>query len=62
MLALLLCITLWKAFLLEVGFIAFFLFYTYVFNQVQDILRVHLFEHEERHNRIKLHLNNYAKT
>ncbi|HDN2513593.1 MULTISPECIES: multidrug/biocide efflux PACE transporter [Providencia] len=49
MLALLLNMTLWDAFILEVGFFTFFLFYTYAFNLVYDVLRVRWFEHQEKH-------------
>lgn len=46
-LALLLKMTLIDAFLLEVGFFAFFLFYTYAFNLIYDILRVRWFANKE---------------
>ena len=46
-LALLLKMTLIDAFLLEVGFFVFFLFYTYAFNLIYDILRVRWFANKE---------------
>lgn len=46
-LAVLLKMTLIDAFLLEIGFFAFFLFYTYAFNLIYDILRVRWFANKE---------------
>ena len=48
MLAFLLNMTLWNAFILEVGFFVFFLFYTYLFNLVYDILRVKWFTYKDK--------------
>lgn len=42
--AIMLNMTLWNAFMLELGFFAFFLFYTYAFNWVFDKLRARWFE------------------
>lgn len=47
-LALLLKMSLWNAFLLEVGFFAFFLFYTYAFNLAYDLLRERWFANKEK--------------
>ncbi len=47
-LAFLLNMSLWNAFLLEVGFFAFFLFYTYVFNLSYDKLRENWFNRKEK--------------
>ncbi|MEQ5094442.1 multidrug/biocide efflux PACE transporter [Proteus terrae] len=47
-LAFLLNMSLWNAFLLEVGFFAFFLFYTYAFNLSYDKLRENWFNHKEK--------------
>ncbi|MBP6080829.1 MAG: multidrug/biocide efflux PACE transporter [Providencia sp.] len=47
-LALLLKMSLWNAFLLEVGFFAFFLFYTYAFNLAYDLLRERWFTNKEK--------------
>ena len=48
-LAILLNMSLWNAFLLEVGFFAFFLFYTYAFNLAYDLLRERWFANKEKH-------------
>ncbi|HGN1706306.1 TPA: multidrug/biocide efflux PACE transporter [Providencia rettgeri] len=48
MLAILLGMSLWDAFVLEVGFFTFFLFYTYVFNLLYDILRERRFANQEQ--------------
>lgn len=45
-LAFLLKMSLWNAFLLEVGFFAFFLFYTYAFNLSYDKLRENWFNYK----------------
>ena len=42
--AIMLNMTLWDAFMLELGFFAFFLFYTYAFNWIFDKLRERWFE------------------
>nr|WP_314262907.1 multidrug/biocide efflux PACE transporter [uncultured Moellerella sp.] len=42
--AIMLNITLWNAFMLELGFFVFFLFYTYAFNLAFDKLRARWFE------------------
>ncbi|WP_260797981.1 PACE efflux transporter [Proteus terrae] len=47
-LAFLLNMSLWNAFLLEVGFFAFFLFYTYAFNLSYDKLRENWFNRKEK--------------
>ncbi|QIG06595.1 multidrug/biocide efflux PACE transporter [Proteus sp. ZN5] len=47
-LAFLLSMSLWNAFLLEVGFFAFFLFYTYAFNLSYDKLRENWFDRKEK--------------
>ncbi len=47
-LALLLNMSLWNAFVLELGFFAFFLFYTYAFNLAYDILRTRWFTYKEQ--------------
>lgn len=47
-LALLLNMSLWNAFLLELGFFAFFLFYTYAFNLSYDKLRENWFNRKEK--------------
>lgn len=47
-LAILLKMSLWDAFLLEIGFFAFFLFYTYAFNLIYDILRARWFANKEK--------------
>lgn len=47
-LAFLLNMSLWNAFLLEVGFFAFFLFYTYAFNLSYDKLRENWFDRKQR--------------
>ncbi|HEJ9628381.1 MULTISPECIES: multidrug/biocide efflux PACE transporter [Proteus] len=47
-LAFLLNMSLWSAFLLEVGFFAFFLFYTYAFNLSYDKLRENWFDRKEK--------------
>ncbi|MGG4607768.1 multidrug/biocide efflux PACE transporter [Providencia sp. Me31A] len=48
MLAFLLKMSLWDAFILEVGFFTFFLFYTYAFNLLYDILRDRWFANQEK--------------
>ncbi|EMJ7520588.1 multidrug/biocide efflux PACE transporter [Providencia rettgeri] len=50
-LAVLLKMTLWDAFLLEIGFFAFFLFYTYAFNLLYDILRDRWFTNQENQSK-----------
>ncbi|CRL63096.1 multidrug/biocide efflux PACE transporter [Proteus vulgaris] len=47
-LAFLLNMSLWDAFLLEIGFFVFFLFYTYAFNLSYDKLRESWFSHKEK--------------
>ncbi|GLX62340.1 hypothetical protein KMU_03800 [Proteus vulgaris] len=47
-LAFLLNMSLWNAFLLEIGFFAFFLFYTYAFNLSYDKLRENWFNRKEK--------------
>lgn len=47
-LALLLDMSLWNAFLLEIGFFVFFLFYTYAFNLSYDKLRESWFNRKEK--------------
>ncbi|WP_100159612.1 multidrug/biocide efflux PACE transporter [Proteus columbae] len=47
-LAFLLNMSLWEAFLLEMGFFVFFLFYTYAFNLSYDKLRENWSNHKER--------------
>ncbi|MBG2875488.1 multidrug/biocide efflux PACE transporter [Proteus alimentorum] len=47
-LAFLLNMSLWNAFLLEVGFFAFFLFYTYAFNLSYDKLRENWFHRKQK--------------
>ncbi|MEX6226599.1 chlorhexidine efflux transporter [Providencia hangzhouensis] len=53
-LAVLLKMTLWDAFLLEIGFFAFFLFYTYAFNLLYDILRDRWFLLTKKTNQTRL--------
>lgn len=50
-LAILLTMSLWDAFMLEVGFFAFFLFYTYAFNLGYDTLREKWFKNKENKNK-----------
>ncbi|OAT22615.1 multidrug/biocide efflux PACE transporter, partial [Proteus myxofaciens] len=50
-LAILLTMSLWDAFMLEVGFFAFFLFYTYAFNLSYDTLREKWFKNKENKNK-----------
>ncbi|QAV24260.1 multidrug/biocide efflux PACE transporter [Proteus hauseri] len=47
-LAILLNMSLWNAFMLEIGFFAFFLFYTYTFNLSYDKLREKWFIRKEK--------------
>lgn len=47
-LAFLLNMSLWNAFLLEIGFFAFFLFYTYAFNLSYDKLRENWFHRKQK--------------
>ncbi|MEQ4923945.1 multidrug/biocide efflux PACE transporter [Proteus hauseri] len=47
-LAILLNMSLWNAFMLEIGFFAFFLFYTYAFNLSYDKLRENWFARKEK--------------
>ncbi|OAT47488.1 hypothetical protein M997_1567 [Proteus hauseri ATCC 700826] len=47
-LAILLNMSLWNAFMLEIGFFAFFLFYTYAFNLSYDKLREKWFTRKEK--------------
>lgn len=51
MLALLLNMSLWNAFILEIGFFTFFLFYTYAFNLAYDQLRERWFARKEKTNK-----------
>lgn len=46
--AIMLNMTLWNAFMLELGFFVFFLFYTYAFNWAFDKLRARWFERKEQ--------------
>ncbi|GAB1440444.1 multidrug/biocide efflux PACE transporter [Providencia sp.] len=48
MLAILLEMSLWDAFVLEIGFFTFFLFYTYAFNLLYDIFRDRWFANQEK--------------
>lgn len=50
-LAVLLKMSLLDAFLLELGFFAFFLFYTYVFNLAYDVFRVQWFARKEKQHK-----------
>ncbi|SUC30377.1 Predicted membrane protein [Providencia rettgeri] len=52
MLAFLLKMSFLDAFLLEIGFFAFFLFYTYAFNLVYDISRERWFANKENAIRV----------